>query len=111
MATQVKPIPEGYHTVTPYLVVDGAEKVIRFIKEAFGAQPFFEPMMLPDGKVMHPEFKIGDSVVMISDSSERAQASTAMLYLYVPNVDESEIITTESPILNSACMTLPSGRI
>jgi PhnB protein len=87
MATQVKPIPEGYHTVTPYLVVDGAEKVIRFIKEAFGAQPVFEPMMRPDGKVMHAEFKIGDSVVMIADSSERAEASTAMLYLYVPNVD------------------------
>ena len=87
MATQVKPIPEGYHTLTPYLVVDGAEKVIRFMKEAFGAQPVFEPMMRPDGKVMHAEYRIGDSVVMISDSSERAQATSAMLHLYVPNVD------------------------
>ena len=87
MATQVKPIPEGYHTVTPYIVVDGAEKVIRFMKEAFGAQPVFEPMMRPDGKVMHAEFKIGDSVVMISDASERAKATSTMLYLYVPNVD------------------------
>jgi PhnB protein len=87
MATQVKPIPDGYHTVTPYLVVDGADKVIRFMKEAFGAQPIFEPMMRPDGKVMHAEFKIGDSVVMISDASERAQATSVMLYLYVPNVD------------------------
>jgi PhnB protein len=87
MATQVKPVPEVYHTVTPYLVVDGAEKVIRFMKDAFGAQPVFEPMMRPDGKVMHAEYKIGDSVVMIADSSERAQATTAMLYLYVPNVD------------------------
>jgi PhnB protein len=87
MANQVKPVPEGYHTVTPYLVVDGAEKVIRFMKDAFGAQPVFEPMMRPDGKVMHAEYKIGDSVVMIADSSERAQATTAMLYLYVPNVD------------------------
>ena len=83
----VKPIPEGYHTVTPYLVVDGAEKVIRFMKEAFGAQPVFEPMMRPDGKVMHAEFKIGDSVVMISDASERAKATSTMLHLYVPNVD------------------------
>src|SRR5207245_9753295 len=39
MATKVKPVPDGYHTITPYLVVDGAEKVIRFMKEAFGAQP------------------------------------------------------------------------
>ena len=87
MVTKVKPVPDGYHTVTPYLVVDGAEKVIRFMKEAFGAQPVFEPMMRPDGKVMHAEFKIGDSVVMISDASERAKATSTMLHLYVPNVD------------------------
>ena len=87
MATQVKPVPQGYHTVTPYLVVDGAEKIIRFVKEAFGAQPVFEPMARPDGKIMHAEFKIGDSVVMLADTSERAQATSDMLYLYVPNVD------------------------
>ncbi len=84
MAAQTKPIPEGYHTLTPYLVVDGAEKVVRFMKEAFGAQAVFEPMMRPDGKIMHAEFKIGDSVVMIADSSERAKATSAMLHLYVP---------------------------
>jgi uncharacterized glyoxalase superfamily protein PhnB len=87
MATAVKPVPDGYHTITPYLVVDGADKVIRFIKEAFGAEALFDPMMRPDGKVMHAEFRIGNSVVMISDSSERAQATSAMLYLYVPDVD------------------------
>ncbi|WP_028349011.1 VOC family protein [Bradyrhizobium murdochi] len=87
MATQVKPVPKGFHTVTPYLVVDGADKVIRFMKEAFGAEPVFEPMMRPDGKIMHAEFKIGDSIVMVSDSSERAQATSTMLHLYVPNVD------------------------
>ena len=87
MAAQVKPVPEGYHTVTPYLVVDGAEKIIKFMKEAFGAQPVFEPMMRPDGKVMHAEFKIGNSILMLADSSERAQATSTMLYLYVPNVD------------------------
>jgi PhnB protein len=87
MATQAKPIPDGYHTVTPYLVVDGAEKIITFMKEAFGAKPQFGPMKRPDGKVMHAEMKIGDSVVMISDSNERAKANTSMLHLYVPNVD------------------------
>ena len=87
MATKAKPVPDGYHTITPYLVVDGAEKVIRFMKEAFGAQPVFEPMMRPDGKIMHAEFKIGDSIVMISDTSERARVTSDMLYLYVPNVD------------------------
>jgi len=87
MATQVKPVPEGYHTLTPYLVVDGAEKIVQFMKNAFGAQFVFEPMMRPDGKIMHAELKIGDSVVMISDASERAKATSAMLYVYVPNVD------------------------
>ena len=87
MATQVKPIPEGFHTITPYLVADGAEKVIRFMKDAFGAQTVFEPMTRPDGKIMHAELKIGDSIVMLSDVSERAQATSDMLHLYVPNVD------------------------
>jgi PhnB protein len=68
-------------------VVDGAEKVIRFMKEAFGAQAVFEPMMRPDGKVMHAEFKIGSSILMIADTSERAKATSTMLYLYVPDVD------------------------
>jgi uncharacterized glyoxalase superfamily protein PhnB len=87
MATQVKPVPDGYHTLTPYLVVDGAEKIIRFMKEAFGAETAFEPMKRPDGKVMHAEFRIGDSIIMISDASERAKATSAMLHVYVPNVD------------------------
>jgi uncharacterized glyoxalase superfamily protein PhnB len=87
MASKVKPIPEGFHTITPYLVVNGAEKVIRFMKDAFGAQVAFEPMMRPDGKIMHAELKIGDSIVMISDASEHAPATSDMLHLYVPNVD------------------------
>jgi len=87
MAAHAKPIPEGYHTLTPYLVVDGAEKVIRFMKDAFGAQAVFEPMMRPDGKIMHAEFKVGDSVVMIADASERAKPTSTMLHVYVPNVD------------------------
>jgi len=87
MATQVKPVPEGYHTLTPYLVVDGADKVITFMKEAFGAKAVVEPVTRPDGKIMHAEYKIGDSVIMISDASERAKAASTTLYLYVPNVD------------------------
>ena len=87
MATQVKPVPDGYHTLTPYLVVDGAEKIIQFMKNAFGAQSVHEPMMRPDGKIMHAEVRIGDSVVMIADASERAKATSAMLHVYVPDVD------------------------
>jgi PhnB protein len=87
MATQVKPVPDGYHTLTPYLIADGADKVISFMKDAFGAKAVFEPMMRPDGKIMHAEFRIGDSVMMIADASERAKATSSMLYVYVPNVD------------------------
>ena len=87
MAAHVKPVPDGYHTLTPYLVADGADKVISFMKDAFGAKAVFEPMMRPDGKIMHAEFKIGDSILMIADSSERAKATASMLYVYVPNVD------------------------
>jgi len=54
---------------------------------ALGAQFVFEPMKRPDGKIMHAELRIGDSVVMISDASERAKATSAMVHVYVPNVD------------------------
>jgi PhnB protein len=87
MATKAEPVPKGFHTITPYLVVDGAEKIIHFVKEAFGAQVAFEPMKRPDGKIIHAELKIGDSILMISDASDRARATSDRLYLYVPNVD------------------------
>jgi uncharacterized glyoxalase superfamily protein PhnB len=83
----VKPIPEGYHTATPYLVVKGADKTIEFLKKAFGAEPSFEPMTRPDGKIMHADFKIGDSHVMIGEASDQHPAMPAMIHLYVPNVD------------------------
>ena len=83
----VNPIPNGYHTVTPYLTVRGAEKVIAFLKGAFGAQPVHEPMKRPDGKIMHAAVKVGDSIVMIADESDMAKAAPSSLYVYVPNVD------------------------
>jgi uncharacterized glyoxalase superfamily protein PhnB len=83
----VKPIPEGYHTVTPYLVVRGADKTVEFLKKAFGAEIAFEPMMRPDGKIMHADVKIGDSHVMISEEMDQHKAMPCMVHLYVPNVD------------------------
>jgi uncharacterized glyoxalase superfamily protein PhnB len=82
-----KPIPEGYHTVTPYLVVHGADKTIEFLKKAFGAELSFEPMLSPDGKVMHADLKIGDSHVMISEATDQHPPLQSMVHLYVPNVD------------------------
>ena len=64
---EVKAIPEGYRTVTPFLNVDGANEAIAFYKKAFGAEEKFR-MPTPDGKVMHAELKIGDSMLMVSDA-------------------------------------------
>lgn len=83
----VKPIPDGYHTVTPYLVVRGAAKTIDFLKTAFGAKLISEPIKRPDGGIMHAEVTIGDSHVMISDATEQHPPTQAILHLYVPNVD------------------------
>jgi PhnB protein len=83
----VKPIPQGYRTVTPYLVVHDAEKLIAFLKQAFGAEEAFEPMRTPDGKVMHADVKIGDSHVMLGEASEQYPATQAAIHLYVKDVD------------------------
>ena len=82
-----KPVPDGYHTVTPYLTVRGASKVIEFLQQAFGAKISYEPTKRPDGSIMHAQVTIGDSPVMIADESEMAKATPSSLYLYVPNVD------------------------
>ena len=65
-----KPIPDGYHTVTPYLAVRGAAKVIEFLKQAFGAE-MLEIIKRPDGSIMHAEAKIGDDVDRLSHAGER----------------------------------------
>ena len=62
----VKPIPEGYHSVTPYLIVDNAARAIDFYKKALGAVEKFR-MAGPDGKIHHAEIMIGDSTVMLAD--------------------------------------------
>ena len=82
-----KPVPDGYHTVTPYLTVHGASKVIEFLQQAFGAKISHEPTKRPDGSIMHAQVTIGDSPIMIADESEMAKATASSLYLYVPNVD------------------------
>jgi uncharacterized glyoxalase superfamily protein PhnB len=83
----VKPIPQGHHTVTPYLTVRGAAKVIEFLEQAFGAKTTMEPFRGPDGKIIHAEIKIGDSPVMIAEESDMEKATPSSLYVYVPDVD------------------------
>ena len=82
-----KPIPDGYHTVTPYLTVRGATKVIDFLKNAFGAKLSHDAIKRPDGSIMHAQVVIGDSRVMIAEESEMAPPTTSTLYLYVADVD------------------------
>ena len=82
---QIKAIPDGYHTVTPFLNVDGARDAIAFYKQAFGAEER-AIMPTPDGKVMHSEIKIGDSIVMVSDAI-MLPATHSALHLYVQDVD------------------------
>lgn len=67
MSAPGKPIPDGYHTVTPYLTIRGASAAIQFYEQAFGARELMR-MPAPDGRtLMHAEIKIGDSIVMLSD--------------------------------------------
>ncbi len=63
----VTPIPEGYHTVTPYLVVQGVPKLLDFLKQAFDAQEIMR-MPWPDGTIMHAEVRVGDSAVMMGEA-------------------------------------------
>ena len=84
----VQPIPEGYHTVQPYLMVHGATGLIEFVEKVFGATRT-EFMGREDGKVMHAEVRIGNSIVMIADAQDPWPPSPAAMYVYVPNVDET----------------------
>ena len=83
----VKPVPDGYHTVTPYLTVRNAPKVIEFLKQAFGAKLSHDATKRPDGSIMHAQIVIGDSPIMIGEENEMAKATVSTLYVYVPDVD------------------------
>lgn len=84
----VKPIPDGYHTITPFIVVKNIQGLIKFLKEALDAKEIFK-METPDGKVMHAEIKIGDSIIMMGESSDKYPPKTAALYVYVKDVDKT----------------------
>jgi PhnB protein len=97
MPASVKPIPEGFHTVTPTLTIKGAAAAIEFYKKALGAQELMR-MNNPDGKIGHAEIKIGDSIIFINDempmpgcalSPQTLGGFTSTLYLYVEDVDKA----------------------
>jgi PhnB protein len=90
----VKPIPQGYHVVTPYLAVDDAAQAIEYYKKAFGAKERGR-MEAPDGKIAHAELEIGDSLVMLSDPfpqfatkpPKELGGTSASVFMYVEDVD------------------------
>jgi len=81
-----KPVPDGYHTVTPYLVVEDAGKLIEFLTAAFGAK-VRSSHKRPDGKVAHAEVGIGDSIIMLGSAQGDAKPMTTALYMYVADCD------------------------
>lgn len=94
MASKVKSIPEGYHSITPYLIVKGAAAAIDYYKEVFGATELLR-IPQPDGRVGHAELKFGDSVVMLADEFPEMDTvgpktlgnSPVGILLYVDDVD------------------------
>lgn len=95
METAVRAIPLGYHAVTPYLMVKGGVEALEFYKKAFGAKELLR-IPGPDGKIMHAEFKIGDSIIMMADEFPEMGAVSPMtlkgspvgIHLYVEKVDD-----------------------
>jgi PhnB protein len=89
-----KPIPEGYHTATPYMIISGAADAIEFYKKAFGATELFR-FPAPGGKIGHAEIKIGDSPIMLADEypemgykgPQSLGGSPVSLMIYVEDVD------------------------
>jgi uncharacterized glyoxalase superfamily protein PhnB len=82
----VKPIPDGYQTVIPYLLVEGAAELTTFLTTAFGAK-VRQRLDRPDGSIMHVELQIGDSVVMIGEPMVEFGPMPSSIYLYVEDCD------------------------
>jgi PhnB protein len=82
----VRPIPEGYHSVTPYLIVEGAERLMEFLERAFGAQAG-EKMLDQQGRIMHAEVRIGDSVVMLGESNQKNPPTRSFFHMYLGETD------------------------
>jgi PhnB protein len=95
MAHQVEAVPHGFHTLTPHLVVRGADKAIEFYKSAFGAELLGDVARLPNGKVLHAMMRFGDSFLMLNDempefgalSPQSGGSSSVTIHIYSDNVD------------------------
>lgn len=82
----VKPVPEGYHTATPYLIVNDCDRLLNFLKAAFNAQ-VKEEHRTADGSIMHADVVLGDSHIMMGQASEKWPEMRGSILLYVPDAD------------------------
>jgi len=106
----VKPIPDGYHTVTPYLIIKGAARALDFYKQAFGATELFR-MDGPGGRIGHAEIRIGDSPIMLADehpeigalSPQSRGGTSGSILLYVEDADK----LTEQAVAAGATVLRP----
>ena len=84
--SEVKTVPDGYHSVNLFLIVEGAEKLIQFLKQTFGGK-VEESVIGPDGRIAHAELTVGDSIIMMADATPKYGATSVHLYVYLENVD------------------------
>ena len=82
----IKPIPEGFHAITPYLFAQGASRLIEFISAAFEGELIFQQKR-PDGAIMHATMQIGDSMLMLADPTPEFGPMPTSIYLYVGDCD------------------------
>lgn len=106
----VKPVPDGFHTVTPYLVISGASKALEFYKKAFNAK-VLSRNALPDGRILNAQIRIGDSVVMLSeefpgsDAKSPASLGTSTVTLHIYSKDAEKL--WQQAISAGAKVTMP----
>src|SRR5262249_15901980 len=104
-----KPIPDGFHAVTPYLFVEGGSRLIEFISAAFEGEVMFQQKR-PDGAVMHATIRIGDSMLMLAEPTREFGATRSSIDLYVQDCDTVYRRALDSGGISVfPMMTLPSG--
>lgn len=105
LANRSEPAPDGYHSVNPYIVVEGVESLLRFLSDVFGGIEHGEREVSKEGVISHAEIRIGDSVVMLSEASSTYPARPCVNFVYVEDVDavfQKALGAGASPILPPA---------
>jgi PhnB protein len=106
----VKPIPDGFHTITPYLLTRGASRLIEFIAAGFEGELLAHEKR-PDGAIMHATMRVGDSMLMLADSTLPFEPMPSSIYLYVTDCDTVyQRALSSGGISVFPMMTLPSGQ-